>query len=303
MMLKEQLTRCGFSLIIMKSVDISCVIHVQKTVHTAASNETYFGSCTHTQINWTWALDEVVPATKLPVRPRLSQGLPVNPFPHPPLHKTYPSLDSSDKPASMLNQPTVKRSLNSTSSTAAGFSLTACTQCMQFGWKTHCRGNGIWQRKRAARRLNQKVLIFLVTLHWRGTNLTYFRDEQLDLPSASCCSRRSWGRCGARGGEGGESGGGVTLLQEEGGQTWRRESCETFQSNREDAPVLCTRGRVKPSSDQLQRKREMDSQTAVNEAVVYPPPLHFTRQGANVSTQKWRSPHVHTETRTAEGEP
>lgn len=47
-----------------------------------------------------------------------------------------------------------------------------------------------------------------------------------------------------------------------------------------------TRRRVKPSSDQLQRKREMDSQTAVNEAVVYPPPLHFTRQGANVSTQK-----------------
>lgn len=175
---------------------------------------------------------------------------------------------------------------------------------MQFGWKTHCRGNGIWQRKRAARRLNQKVLIFLVTLHWRGTNLTYFRDEQLDLPSASCCSRRSWGRCGAWGGEGErESGGGVTLLQEEGGQTWRTESCEPSQSNREDAPVLCTRRHVKPSSDQLQRKREMDSQTAVNEAVVYPPPLHFTRQGANVSTQKWRSPHVHTETRTAEGEP
>lgn len=73
-------------------------------------------------------------------------------------------------------------------------------------------------------------------------------------------------------GRGRESGGGVTLLQEEGGQTWRRESCETFQSNREDAPVLCTRRRVKPSSDQLQRKREMDSQTAVNEAVVYPPP-------------------------------
>lgn len=53
MMLKEQLTRCGFSLIIMKSVDISCVIHVHKTDHTAVSNETYFGSCTHTQINWT----------------------------------------------------------------------------------------------------------------------------------------------------------------------------------------------------------------------------------------------------------
>lgn len=70
--------------------------------------------------------------------------------------------------------------------------------------------------------------------------MTYFRDEQLDLPSASCCSRRSWGRCGAWGGEGGESGGGVTLLQEEGGQTWRRESCEPSQSNREDAPVLYT---------------------------------------------------------------
>lgn len=77
----------------------------------------------------------------------------------------------------------------------------------------------------------------------------------------------SVGRGGGR-----ESGGGVTLLQEEGGQTWRRESCEPSQSNREDAPVLCTRRRVKPSSDQLQRKREMDSQTAVNEAVVFPPP-------------------------------
>lgn len=159
-----------------------------------------------------------------------------------------------------------------------------------------------------------KKLFFCVPLYWRGTYLTYFHNEQLDLPSVWCL----W-RCGE--GEQWKS-----HLQEEGGQTWRtekhrwRESQVVWmgawdvqpspaptqppaQSNRKRHWFL-THKHVRPSSDRSRRTgRSTHRHPLTKQSCTLTSVSCNTAKAQMWVHKKWKCPHRHPQTWTAEGEP
>lgn len=126
-----------------------------------------------------------------------------------------------------------------------------------------------------------KSSYLFVTLHWRGTYLTYFHDEQLDLPSVSCC----WGRSGEMWrGRAGASGGGVTFCRRKedrhgeqrntDGERVKWCRCETPLPSKQQEKALAPYSQAcQIILRSLQKNREINSQTPINEAVMYP---HFS---------------------------
>lgn len=131
----------------------------------------------------------------------------------------------------------------------------------------------------------KKNSIFFVTPHWRGTYLTYFHDEQLDLPSVKCLQR-----CG--GGEQrivvGEyffffyfAGGRRTDMENRetqmGRVKWRRWETEMFSplqipslSEQQEKTLVPSSQACRTILRSLQKDGEIDSQTPINQAVMYP---------------------------------
>lgn len=144
----------------------------------------------------------------------------------------------------------------------------------------------------------------------------YFHDEQLDLPSVSCC----WGRSGEmwRGRVGEKS----HFLQEEAA-TENRETQMERESSGVDASRRCsvqppippiiakgkrhwflTHRHVKPPSDRYRRTgRSTHRHPLTKQSCILTSASCNTAKAQLLSTQTWKYPHIHTQTWTAEGEP